>query len=170
MAIHAVPFGWENTLWGFQIQFYLLLLFGAAGVALLFDAPAFSARWWLGTLFAIASFFNTVSGALTLGAAIAVAAAQIVLRQRRGSREFAAIALHAALVALMLADIPKLAHHSELVAHSTEQTLIALVTAAGWPLITHDWLVRFRILAVLALNAPLLLVAAGVLWRRPADR
>jgi hypothetical protein len=168
MAIHTVPFGWENTLWGFQIQFYLLLLFGAAGVALHFDAPAFAARWWLGTLFAIASFFNTVSGALTLGAAIAVAVAQLVLRQRRGSREFAAIALHAALVAIMLADIPRLAHHSELVSQSAEQTLSALVTAAGWPLITSDWLIHFRILAVLALNAPLLLVAAGVVRRRPA--
>jgi hypothetical protein len=168
MAIHAVPFGWENTLWGFQIQFYLLLLFGAAAVVLHFDAPAFSARWWLGTLLAIASFFNTVSGALTLGAAITVAAAQLVLRQRRGTRELAALALHAVLVAIMLADIPRLAHHSELVSHSAEQTFIALITAAGWPLITHDWLVRFRILAVLALNAPLLLVAATVLWRRPA--
>jgi hypothetical protein len=167
MGVHAMPFGWENTLWGFQIQFYLLLLFGAAAIALLFDAPAFSARWWLGTLLAIASFFNTVSGALTLVAAIAVAGGQVALRQRRGSREFAALALHAALVAVMLADIPRLAHHSELVSHSFMQSFTALITAAGWPLITHDWLVRFRILAVLALNAPLLLVAASVLWRRP---
>jgi hypothetical protein len=168
MAIHAVPFGWENTLWGFQIQFYLLLLFGAAAIALLFDAPAFSARWWLGTLLGIASFFNTVSGALTLAAAIAVAAGQIVLRQRHGAREYAAIALHAVAVAIMLVDIPKLAHHSDLVSHSFTQTFIALVTAAGWPVIDHDWLVRFRILAVLALNAPLLAVAVCVLWRRPA--
>jgi hypothetical protein len=170
MAIHAVPFGWENTLWGFQIQFYLLLLFGAAAIALLFDAPAFSARWWLGTLCGIGSFFNTVSGALTLVAAIAVAAAQIAVRQRRGTAEYLAIALHAVAVAIMLADIPKLAHHSELVSHSFTQAFIALITAAGWPLIEHDWMVRFRILAVLALNAPLLMVAAGVLWRRrPID-
>jgi hypothetical protein len=168
MAIHAVPFGWENTLWGFQIQFYLLLLFGAASIALLFDAPAFSARWWLGTLFGIASFFNTVSGALTLVAAIAVAAAQIALRQRHGTREFAAIALQAVAIAIMLADIPKLPHHSGLVSQSFTQTLIALVTAAGWPLIDHDWMVRYRVLAVLALNAPLLAVAAGVVLRPPS--
>jgi hypothetical protein len=115
----------------------------------------------------IASFFSTVSGALTLGAALAVAAAQMALRRRRGTRELAALALHAALVAIMLADIPKLAHHADLVSQSWQQSFIALITAAGWPVITHDWMVRFRILAVLALNAPLLLVAAGVLWRRP---
>src|SRR4051812_31139517 len=34
MVIHVVPFGWENTLWGFQLHFYCLLLFGISSVAL----------------------------------------------------------------------------------------------------------------------------------------
>lgn len=172
MALYAVPFGWENTLWGFQITFYLLLLFGILSVAFLFDAPAWSARWWLGTLFGVASCLNAASGALTLAAPIAVAAAQIVLGRRRGARELVAIALHAALVAVMIADIPSLAHHATMTARSVEHNFIAFVTTAGWPLITHDWMVRYRVLAVLLINAPLLLVALSVLRDRPgvADR
>ena len=171
-AIAVVPFGWENTLWGFQIQFYLLLLFGILGVALLCDAPPWSARWWLGTLFAVASYLNTVSGALTLGAPIAVATAQVILGRRRGTRELVAIALHAAMVAAMIIDVPSLAQLEAPVARSVEQGFIAIATAAGWPLITLDSLVRYRVLAVLIINAPLLLVAISVLRERPdiADR
>ena len=101
-----------------------------------------------------------------------MAVAQIVLGRRRRARELAAIALHAALVAVMIADIPALAHHSSMAARSLEQNFIALITAAGWPLITHDWMVRYRVLAVLLINAPLLLVALSVLRDRPgvADR
>jgi hypothetical protein len=167
MATYALPFSWENTLWGFQIQFYLLLLFGILSVALLCDAPAWSARWWLGTLFAIASYLNSASGALTLAAPIAVAAAQTILGRRRGARELAATALHAAMVAVMIADVPSLAHHSSMAARSVEQNFIALITAGGWPLISHDWMVRYRVLAVLLINAPLLLVALSALRDRP---
>ncbi len=168
VAINVIPFGWENTLWGFQLQFYALLLFGVGAIALLFDAAAWSARWWIGMLLAIASCFTAASGALTLAAPVALRLAQMLLGQRRNTREFAGVVVQGVALLAVVHDIPSLAYHSSLVAHSLQEGLIAAVMAAGWPLVTGDWMVRFRPLAVLVVNGPLLLVAFSLLRDRPA--
>ena len=48
----AVPFGWDNTLGGFQLQFYGLILLSVLSLHLV-CAPAWSVRWVLGTLLAV---------------------------------------------------------------------------------------------------------------------
>lgn len=168
LVINAVPFGSENTLWGFQTQFYLLPLFGFLGLFLLRDAPAGSARWWLGTLIAVASYFTAASGALTLAAAIAVALAQCFTGSRRGWRELAGVTLHAVLTLAMIMDVPSVPGHAVLKATSVEQFLVALVTAAGWPLVTLGWASGLRAAAVVLINLPLMLTAIRLMIERPA--
>src|SRR6185295_186567 len=78
----ALPFGWENSLAGFQSQFYLLLLFTVACHALLYDAAVFSLKWLMGIVFAVGSFFCLASGALTLLSVAALFTCQFVLGKR----------------------------------------------------------------------------------------
>jgi hypothetical protein len=69
--LFAIPFGWENSLSGFQSQFYLLLLFTFLCFLTFRGAAAFSARWWLGIALALACFFSLASGAFTLVSIVA---------------------------------------------------------------------------------------------------
>jgi hypothetical protein len=70
----ALPYGAENTLAGFQLQFYLLILLGPLAVFLLYDAAAWSAQWWIGTVVALLSYFTIAPGALTLPAFVGLRA------------------------------------------------------------------------------------------------
>jgi hypothetical protein len=92
----AVPFGWSNTLSAFQTQFYLLVLLGPLALLLLYDAAAWSPRWWLGTLVAVAAYFSIAPGALTLPAFIGLAGIQLALGRRAGRRMARRRASHAA--------------------------------------------------------------------------
>ena len=42
MVIFSLPFGWDNTLSGFNSQWYFLLLFSLAGLVVIIDAVAFT--------------------------------------------------------------------------------------------------------------------------------
>ncbi len=73
--LFGLPFGWQNTLWGFQSQFYFLIFFTLLsfwGLAL--HAPL-SAGWWLGAAAGLAACLSMGSGGfagLALAAAIGV--------------------------------------------------------------------------------------------------
>src|SRR5262249_34206516 len=54
----AVPFGWDNALAGFQIQFYFLLLLSVLSLLLLSRAEAWSPQWLIGTLLATLGYFS----------------------------------------------------------------------------------------------------------------
>src|SRR6476646_8896215 len=56
-VMFALPFAWENTLQGFNSQWYFLLLISLAGLLVVTRAAAFTARWWLGTLLLSLSLF-----------------------------------------------------------------------------------------------------------------
>ena len=68
----ALPFAWENTLWGFQSQFYFLIIFSWLTLWLLGLNDAFSARWWLGAFCGLAALFTVASGFLAAAAVMAV--------------------------------------------------------------------------------------------------
>ncbi|WP_142280370.1 hypothetical protein [Mycobacterium paraense] len=95
----ALPIGFENELSGFQTQVYLSLLFGIAAVVAFAYARPFSARWFGGLAAAVLSYFSFATGV----AAALVAAALVGLQmatgaRRRCGREFAGVAVVAALV------------------------------------------------------------------------
>src|ERR1051325_6173985 len=70
LVFYAVPFGWDNTLSGFQVQFYFLLLLSVLSLILLSRAKAWSAEWLIGTVLAALGYFSIASGALILPAVI----------------------------------------------------------------------------------------------------
>jgi hypothetical protein len=157
--VFALPFGWENTLAGFQSQFCLLLLFSFLCFQAGFDAEGLSLRWWAAVALAIGAFFSLASGALTLLALMSLHGLQIIARQRSGWREWVAAGLGLMVVAIILAHVPTLDRHAALKAHSIKDFISGVVTIASWPL---SWHFAGLILA----NLPLaLFVLAAV--RRP---
>ena len=78
----ALPFGWENSLAGFQSQFYFLVVFSLLTLWLLgLHAPK-SARWWCGATAAVMALFTVASGFLAAAAIFALVVLRIAKRQR----------------------------------------------------------------------------------------
>ena len=139
---------------------------GPLGIYLLCGSRAWSARWWCGTLVAIAGNFTVAAGALTLPAFIALALMQVLAGQRSGRGECLAIACHAIIAALLLWDLPSVPAHAANRAQSLAEWLNAVMVLASWPVVTASWPAPLRVAGALALFAPVLLVA-GRLRERP---
>lgn len=171
-VIFALPFGWENTLAGFQSQWYFVLLFSIAGLLAIIEATAFTPRWWTALLLLLISYFSLASGALTVAAAIAVCVMQFIAGRRSGPRELLALAILAAVMVAMVLYTPVIAGHSPLKAHSIEQFLRALMEIASWPATTGHKGILILILGGALVHAPSLLVGIHVIGLRPplADR
>jgi hypothetical protein len=172
LVFFAVPFGWDNTLWGFQIQFYFLILFSVVSLFLLCHAKAWSPAWLLGTVIGAAGYFSVASGALILPAAIVLALAQVALGQRRGLPEVAGIALHAAISAIVIRDVLLFAPHTAGTAASVSQMLASLMISASWPIAARSWTGVLKVIPAVLLYGPLLILAAKMRVQRPgiADR
>ena len=134
-ALFSLPYGWENTLGGFQSQFYFLL--GNSLLALwgLGGRRAGSAGWWLGAAAALAACFSMGSGLL---AAVAVAiwtgGRLVRARRRPEGGELATLAVCAAVLAVGRAlQVPPVAGHAALRVTSTGDFLAALGRYLSWP-------------------------------------
>jgi hypothetical protein len=162
LVVFAVPFAWENTITGFQGQFYFLLLFSSLSIWLLITAPVLQGRWWLGVALAIAAFFSFASGAFAVYAAFAAQAIRLLLL-RRTRRDWGALLVLAVLAAAVTAGIPMVAQHTDLKAKSFAQFFHALLSGLAWPTLT-----RHPAFAALMRNLPWLIFVAGMMRRPPA--
>jgi hypothetical protein len=162
--LFALPFGWENTIAGFQSPFYFLLLFSLACFHCGVDAPAFSVRWWGAMALGVGAYFAMALGALTLVPLITVHALQMILCRRIGWREYVAITVGIAVVVLMLTTIPTVEHHAALRAHSIWQFASAFFEAIAWPLSVPvarfrppaGWALLLNLAAAVLVNIPIL--------------
>ena len=159
-VVFAIPFGWENTLAGFQSEFYFLMLFSILSLWLLSKSAGLQPAWWLGLLCSIAAYFNLASGALTVAASVAISIVQASTGHRRGAPEIVAIGVQALLLIVMLADVPTLPGHDALKAHSITQFFQALLSAASWP-----WPFA-RIVFVIVMYFPLAIVTISTVRDR----
>jgi hypothetical protein len=171
-VIFSLPFGWENTLAGFNSQWYFLLLFSIAGLVTIIDAAALTLRWWLATLLLIASYFCMAGGVLTVAAAFAVCVVQFAVGRRSGLVELLALAVLGAVTAVMVRSIPVLELHAPLRAHSIGQFVRALFHIASWPALPGPQPAIINLLRAALMNAPAVLVSIHVIRLRPplADR
>ncbi len=105
--LFAVPIGFENTLLGFNIHFYLTALFGIAALVSFAAARAFSLRWFLGLAAAVLSYLSFTSGLATFVAAAAIVGLQLVTNNRkRCAREFTSVAVLASLAVAIVVYMP----------------------------------------------------------------
>jgi hypothetical protein len=80
----CLPLGSENTLWGFQSQFYFLLLFSIGFLWAIACARQLSAPWWLGMGSGVLATMSLASGLVALVAGAMVLGLQ--LQQNHGRR------------------------------------------------------------------------------------
>ena len=139
-ALVALPFAWENTLVGFQSQFYLLLLLSVPGVWLPLHHRPGSLAWCAGLVACGLALFTIASG-LVAAAAVAVTALvrAVVLRERRrDSLVTAGLAAAVAAVGLWLYNpVPG---HAVLRADGLWTFLVSFADQLAFPLFETPWL------------------------------
>jgi hypothetical protein len=167
LLFYTVPFGWDNTLSGFQIQFYFLLLLSVVSLFLLSRAQAWSAGWLVGTLLAALGYFSVASGSLILPAAIVLALAQIALGERSGAREWGGIALQAVIAAFIIHDLLAYAPRTAVIDASVRQLFSSLMISASWPVAARSWPVVLQIVPAALVCAPILILATRIVRQPP---
>ncbi|MBU4198615.1 MAG: hypothetical protein KKG09_00320 [Verrucomicrobia bacterium] len=129
----SLPFSWENTLFGFQSQFYFLILFSIIALALWVMNPPGSRRWLAGWGFALLSIFTTASGVLAACAVLAFS----VLEGARPPRRWKAASLSVGAAAVIIVTgwllNVSLERHEALRAHSILQLIVAFGQNLSWP-------------------------------------
>jgi hypothetical protein len=163
--LFAVPFGWQNVIFGFHSQYYFLILFGALSLWCLAGSAAFTPRWWAGTLLAAASYFAVALGALVLPAFMVLAVMQFAVGQRAGRAELAGLLLHLLLTAALLWDIPASAPDA-LKPDSLAGLLDVVAILASWPVAKMSSPQAVRILAAVLIYLPVTALALALLRER----
>lgn len=155
VAACGVPVGWENTIAGFQNQFYIL--FGLA-VALIWYATRMQPGWYSAALLlggSTASILTMGSGAL-----LPLALGAIVLLRSIGQPAAARWWLLTTLLIIAfligMKALPHVPFHDSLRAHNASDYLHALRIVLSWPLPAHwHW--------VFLLHTPALIAGLGCL-------
>ena len=128
---YSLPVLYENALWGFQSQFYFLVLFSLVHLELTLGRSAFSFAWWIGMLAGLLALGSMGSGLLAPLAALVISGWRMWREptSRRGIAPtlFGAAAL-VAIGAVMLP--PKLAGAVEF---SLQSFLFTIGSAVSFP-------------------------------------
>lgn len=159
VLLFSLPFSWENTLFGFQVPFYLLLLFSLGQIALTLASDRFGWRWWLGQVCALLTVITLASGFLASLAVLAVLGHRVVRERRLTVQQAvtAALALACSAAGLLLkTDVPD---HATLKVHGSAQFLAKFAELLTWP--TTDLLPWSLLVGV-----PALLFLVGCLRRK----
>jgi len=160
LMLFSWPYGWENTLTGFQSCFYFVLLFSIGSIWMVIDSAPFTPRWWAGTGLAVGGFFSLASGVFAPAALAAVGAIQYLLGTRTSRLHLAAVLVLGGLFILGLALTPTVAIHAPLKASTLAELFRSWNGVMGWP-------IKATILGPVFRNAPAVLFAATMLRTRP---
>lgn len=161
LVVFCIPFGWENTLWGFQSQFYFVLLWGLLGISCCWLHPTLSARWWLGAVFFLFGLFSMAGGLLAPAAACALMLIRTLENRRDWRRQIIGLLILVALVGAGFLLIKHRPGHDVLKAHSLWHFTTTLLEIASWPIKIATFAPLFQ--------APLILLLIwAIRTRRPA--
>lgn len=159
-----MPFGAENALWGFQSQFYFLLLFGLTAIRWMTISVPLAAGWWMGFLAAGAAFFSVASGFLAGVAAAACHILQLIAQRHWSWRHAAAIGLLLAYILAAFTFTPVVAGHAYLKASGFRDFILTFAQSLAFPFYETPAM-------ALPMQAPVLgLLAWMFLYRRPLQR
>jgi hypothetical protein len=130
----CLPLSWENTLSGFHAPWFLLLIFITLAITTLVKAKALSVFWWVGIGASVLAYFTIASGTLATVATSCIVTVQMLIKERRGAREFWALGLLLLIAAIMIASTNFVSANQQLKANGGFQFLFALLKSASWPL------------------------------------
>ena len=129
----AVPFGWENTLCGFQSGFYFVILFSLLSIAILLSMHPLSLYWWAGSLLLVVSSCSLASGFLAALAIAGVYIMRMLFEKKTSKREVSAILLMISYTIVWFTDIPNLEHHKLLKSHGPIEFFTAFGKCLAFP-------------------------------------
>lgn len=160
----AMNVSWENTLAGFQSQFYFVLLFTCLHLGYTWLARPRSLVWWLAPLAGVANLFSMASGLLSAAAIVAVTSLSAARNRRLTRDDIFVLATNTLLVGagwMLKNEIPG---HAFLKAQDPGGWLDAWLHQLAWPVVTGNGPAWF---AVIGLLPPLVLLF--FYWRRQVD-
>ncbi len=152
LPFFALPFAAENTIRGFQSQFYFTNIFSVGAILGLGFGKPCGKLWLSGLLAAMLAIFTMASGFLAAAAIIGLITLR-AMKQRSVSRgEILTALCGLAVVAFGLAVKVTVAQHAQLQANSAGDFIGTLLENLAWPFGSHPVL-------LLLLQLPLALVA-----------
>jgi hypothetical protein len=158
--IVAPPFALENTLAGFQSQFYFLVLFSGFALWLMGTHRAGTAPWFFGWFCAFCAIFTVAGGILTVGAIGGLVLLKMLDQPREWRLALVNLAALASVAAVSYAALPPpLPYHEHLKAATWLAFKVSFARNLAFP-----WIASPR--ASVLLWVPLMLVAGLVLLRR----
>lgn len=134
IALGALPFDWENTLVGFQSQFYFMEMaaIGAVGIAA-YCRPSTCALAMLACL-CVAGLFTMGSGVLA-APAVCVVMVLLAWRDRTALRpKVATIMVMLAITAMGLLSIPHVPSDARFASNGLAEHIHAMLVVLAWPL------------------------------------
>jgi hypothetical protein len=134
IIIFSIPYGWENTLAGFQSQFYFVLLFSMLCIWLIIDNEPLSIYWWLGFICGVLAFLSFASGIIAVAAAASICILQWMLNARKTKKHVIAITILITLICVGVWLTPSIPGHAVYKAASVAQFLDALFGIFSWPM------------------------------------
>jgi hypothetical protein len=132
----ALPYGHENTLWGFQSAFYFLLVFSLLAIWGLGFFPAWSGNWWLGASGAVLASVSMGSGFFAAAIVLVLEIVRLVARRRRFSEAAPTCLVSIVVVGLALYFRTTFSPHEALKAASAAAWLAVFARALAWPYCT----------------------------------
>jgi hypothetical protein len=148
----ALPFAWENTLWGFQSQFYFLFIFSMLTLWLLATGRPLSLRWWCGAAASVAALFTMASGFLAAAAAGALAFVRAIREPADRRRHLVTAAWCLCVIAVGIHLKPDIPEHHMFQAHSAGDFFTALGKNLAWPWVIFPFWAPFNLLPLVALG------------------
>ena len=133
VLLFSLPYNWENTLGGFQIQFYLLLLFSGAHIVLTLESDRISRGWILGQFAGILAVATQASGFFSAMAVSAVLTLRLFRQRRLTAQQWTTVCFCVVLVAAGWAGKYSVPGHEALKAHTVGEFLSAILRQLCWP-------------------------------------
>jgi len=134
VILFGIPFSWENTLAGFQAQFYFVTLFSILALWMIQVKEPLSTGWWVGVGCAVLAFFSLASGTFAFGATAFTGLVIFFTNLRRTPRQLAAVSILSALFLICIKFTPENAGHAVFKAASFAQFYNAMTGAMAWPI------------------------------------
>lgn len=161
------PYGWENALWGFQSQFYLLAAFSIAVLYLACKNTKMDMKWYvLLGLLQISALFTMASGLMASMAALCIYLSVFLRNWHDSSERRMLIVKTVIAVTVLIVGSQLLVHvnnHEKYKAESLGSFLTVFTHCASWPHIRSDswWLFNWL---------PWLILLVMYLFRKIDDR
>lgn len=127
------PFAWENTLSGFQAQFYWMAIFSLTAVYF----GVMSDKWLqisFSLILCVFGFFSLSGGAMAPATIVAARVFRSLLSRRINKRDLFILMIFSASAFIMVVSTPEVPGHAGLRAQSIHHLFLSLWNGLSWPL------------------------------------